>query len=68
MKLSNLVENSQFPSVEELLYTIWLTNQRIYETLLLILGNQNRESMDQLLNNHEQFKLEVGPLPFKVDD
>jgi hypothetical protein len=57
----------QTPSVEQLLSIVVVQNQRIYDTLIAILTEQNEEVARRLLDVHEKMD-NIGPAPFLVDE
>lgn len=55
------------PDVEQLLSILIVQNQRIYDVLLILLGEQNREAYDNIITVHEKMD-NLGPAPFLMSD
>jgi hypothetical protein len=55
------------PEIQHLLSVIIMQNQRIYDTLLTILGHFDSELSYNLIAVHEQLE-NIGPVPYKVED
>ena len=45
----------------------WITSQRIYDVLLLLLGHENQEAAQGVIEGHRKFE-NIGPMPFKESD
>ena len=52
------------PTIEDYLKVIIVGQQRIYDTLLVMLAENNREAFENLVNQHEKYG-HVGPLPYE---
>jgi hypothetical protein len=55
------------PDIEQLLSVIVVQNQRMYDVLLVLLANQNREAYTNIIQVHEAMD-NLGPKPFRTDD
>ena len=55
------------PDVQSMLSVIILQNQRIYDVLLSILGEQSADACYNLIEIHKQLD-NVGPVPYKVNE
>lgn len=55
------------PDIQSLLSVIILQNQRIYDVLLTLLGEQDSDAAYNLIEVHKQLD-NIGPVPYKVDD
>lgn len=65
--MADLYEEPEKPSVEQMLSIIIVQNQRIYDVLLAILGEQNEETSRRVVQVHEQMD-NFGPAPFIVEE
>lgn len=55
------------PDIQSLLSVIILQNQRLYDVLLTILGEQDADACYNLIEVHKQLD-NIGPVPYKVND
>lgn len=52
------------PTIEDYLKVMIIGQQRIYDTLLVLLASENREAYANLIAKHERYET-VGPLPYE---
>lgn len=55
------------PDIEQLLSVIIVQQQRIYDVLLVLLADQNREAYTNIIGVHESMD-NLGPKPFRTDN
>lgn len=55
------------PSIEQLLSVLIVQNQRLYDVLLVMLGEQNREAYENLIATHQELE-NLGPAPFLMEE
>lgn len=55
------------PTLEELLTLSLVTQMRIYDALLILIGQNDQSKALSLIKAHSEFD-NLGPLPYKVKD
>lgn len=55
------------PEIQHLISVLIVQQQRIYDTMLTLIGHFNSEAAYNLIQVHERME-NIGPVPYKIDN